>query len=61
VIELDDRSHRSQSRQRQDQDAWKDEVLHAAQLPIYRIRAQPAYDVIELTKEIDRMIGESCA
>jgi very-short-patch-repair endonuclease len=54
VIELDDRSHaraRSESR-----DRFKDAVLKAAGLPIYRVRCQQAYAPPELAGEIERRI-----
>ena len=58
VIELDDRSHRGSDRNRK-LDEWKDEVLRAARLPVYRVPARKAYDVLELAQTIDRMIGEA--
>jgi hypothetical protein len=54
VIELDDRSHRSKTREERDE--FKEEVLAAAGLPIYRVSAQQAYDPVELGLAIDRLI-----
>ena len=55
VIELDDRRHRE--RPRKARDVFKDDVLRAAGMPVLRIRAQQAYDPLELAQAIDRMIG----
>jgi hypothetical protein len=57
VIELDDRFHRHQHRQKVD--AFKDQILAAAGMPLYRIPAQQAYDPLELAATIDRMIAEA--
>jgi hypothetical protein len=55
VIELDDRRHRE--RVRKARDDFKDAVLRAASVPVYRIPAQQAYDVIELEETITRLIA----
>lgn len=55
VIELDDRRH-GEGR-RKDRDAYKDEVLSAAGMPVYRVRARGAYDLAELAREIERRLG----
>jgi hypothetical protein len=57
VIELDDRSHRNPVQEYRDE--WKDEVLRAARLPMYRVPAREAYDLPELAKTIEGMIGEA--
>jgi hypothetical protein len=54
VVELDDRRHRA--RRRQEIDAFKDDVLRAAGVPVYRIAAQQAYDPVELTQNVKRLI-----
>jgi hypothetical protein len=58
VVELDDRRHREHVRKRHDD--FKDAVLRAAGLPIYRIAAQAAYDVEELTRQIEKRIEAMC-
>jgi hypothetical protein len=55
VVELDDRSHWSQ--RRQERDRFKNDVLAAAGMPIYRVLAAPAYSPDELAAEIDRMLA----
>jgi hypothetical protein len=55
VIELDDRLHRE--RPRQDRDDFKDAVLRAAGVPVYRVNAAAAYDPIELAQNIERLIN----
>jgi hypothetical protein len=57
VIELDDRSHLDPAQGRRDE--WKDDVLCAARLPVYRVPAREAYDALELSQTIDRMIEET--
>ena len=57
VIELDDRRHRERIRRERDQ--FKDRALQSAGVPIYRIRAQQAYDPIELAKRIEEHIRQS--
>jgi hypothetical protein len=54
VIELDDRTHRGQAALQRDD--FKDAVLRAAGIPVYRIPAQQAYDPIELRQTIQRLI-----
>jgi Protein of unknown function (DUF2726) len=54
VIELDDRSHSS----RRSRDEFKDQVLQGAGIPIYRVRAQQAYDPIELKETIQKLMTE---
>jgi hypothetical protein len=54
VVELDDRTHRSQ-RQRE-RDGFKDAVLKSAGIPVLRITAQQAYSPDSLRAEISRMI-----
>jgi hypothetical protein len=54
VIELDDRSHAGP--RRQSRDRFKDAVLKAAGLPIYRVRCQQAYAPADLSGEIERRI-----
>jgi hypothetical protein len=55
VVELDDRSHRSD--RVREQDAFKDEVLRAAGLPVYRVPCEEAYDPAELAERIRAMIA----
>ncbi|MDQ3440889.1 MAG: DUF2726 domain-containing protein [Planctomycetota bacterium] len=57
VIELDDQSHHS--KQRRARDRFKDAVLGAARVPIYRVRAQQAYDPLELAATVGRLIPAS--
>jgi len=57
VIELDDRSHLDPAQGRRDE--WKDDVLRAARMPVHRVPAREAYDVLELAQTIDRMIQEA--
>ena len=52
AIELDDKSHGSSSRQ--DRDAFVDDVLDAAGIPIVRVRASRSYNA----HDIRRMINE---
>lgn len=54
VVELDDRRHREGPRKSRDD--FKDQVLRAAGMPIYRVNAQGAYDPIELAERIDALI-----
>jgi very-short-patch-repair endonuclease len=54
VVELDDRSHRSV--EAQERDRFKDEVLAAAGVPILRVRAQQAYDPVELREAIEQRL-----
>jgi hypothetical protein len=58
VVELDGRRHHS-SQRRRDKDEFKNAVLEAAGVPIYRIAAQQAYDPKEIAENIDRMIRTS--
>jgi very-short-patch-repair endonuclease len=58
VIELDDRSHRSA--RRRERDAFKDAVLAAAGIPLYRVRVQGTYDSSELRRQIQRLIVGAC-
>jgi len=55
VVELDDRRHRQ--RVRQERDEFKDRVLRAAGVPIYRVQAQAAYAPDELAREIERLLN----
>jgi very-short-patch-repair endonuclease len=55
VVELDDRRHREHARKRHDD--FKDAVLRAAGLPIYRIAARAAYDVEALRRQIEEFIS----
>ena len=48
---------RHRERPRKARDIFKDDVLRAAGMPVLRIRAQQAYDPLELAQTIDRMIG----
>ncbi|MBC7784722.1 MAG: DUF2726 domain-containing protein [Burkholderiales bacterium] len=57
VIELDDRGHRQPKRKAHDE--FKDAVLRAAGVPIYRVPAQQAYDPAELSDSIERLITGS--
>lgn len=54
VIELDDRSHTAQ--RGRNRDRFKDAVLKAAGLPIYRVKCRQAYSPIELSNQIARRI-----
>jgi hypothetical protein len=56
VVELDDRSHRSDRARRQD--AFKDAVLRAAGLPVYRVACQEAYDPAELAQRVGALIAD---
>jgi hypothetical protein len=51
AIELDDRSHDAPTRMKRD--AFVNEVCRVAELPLYRVRCQIAYDVQELKRAID--------
>jgi len=53
-VELDDRTH--VSARQQERDRFKDEVLTAGSVTIYRVKACQAYDPIELAEEIARKI-----
>jgi hypothetical protein len=55
AIELDDSSHQRQSRVQRD--AFVDEALAAAGLPLVRVRAQAAYNVGEVRTQIERALG----
>ncbi len=55
VVELDDRRHRQRSCRSRDD--FKDSVLQAAGMPVYRIRAQQAYNPLELTEDIERILS----
>jgi hypothetical protein len=57
VVELDDQSHRRSVRK--ERDAFKDQILAAAGMPVYRIVARQAYDPLELAGKIDRLIAEA--
>ncbi len=59
VVELDDRRHRR--RQRRNRDEFKDAVLRAAGMTVYRVRAQQAYDPIELARQINASIATTPA
>ena len=54
VVELDDRSHRSQ--RAAERDRFKDAVLAAGGVPVIRVKAQQAYDPLELAEEIGRRL-----
>jgi hypothetical protein len=56
VVELDGRRHHASPRVRE-RDAFKDAVLRAAGVPVYRIIAQKAYDPKEIADTIERLIG----
>jgi len=55
VIELDDRSHEADRRSKADE--FKDKVLSAAGMPIYRVKCQEAYDRQELRAAVERLIA----
>lgn len=55
AVELDDRLHRRPNRRSLDR--FKDDVLAAAGVPVYRIPARQAYDPLELAAEIGRLVG----
>lgn len=55
VIELDDKSHRRTRTCQRDQ--FKNEVLAAAAMPLYRQPCQQAYDPIEIAARIEQLIG----
>jgi very-short-patch-repair endonuclease len=57
AIELDDGSHQREKRIRRD--AFVDEALKAAGLPLLRVPAQHAYNVAELKAKIDTAIRAS--
>jgi hypothetical protein len=54
VLELDDRSHRSD--RAKDRDAFKDAALRAAGVPLFRVNAQQAYAPDELRSVIDSLL-----
>lgn len=54
VIELDDRSH--QRDKVQVRDAFIDEVFRSVGLPILRVKAARAYDVLDLRKQIQKAV-----
>jgi hypothetical protein len=54
VVELDDRSHRSDDAKSRDE--LKAAVLAAAGLPLYRVACQQAYDPTDLARAIDAQI-----
>lgn len=54
VVELDDRSHASPKRR--ERDKFKQAVLAAAHVPLYRVPAQEAYDPAELGEKIEQII-----
>lgn len=55
VLELDDSSH--QRRDRRKRDEFIDEVFQIAEVPLLRVRAAASYDVKELAREIEKVIG----
>jgi very-short-patch-repair endonuclease len=55
VVELDDRSHQNERQTQRDE--FKDKVLAAASVPVYRVRAAEAYDPAELAANVNRMIA----
>lgn len=57
VVELDDRSH--ESTRAQERDAFKESVLAAAKLPLYRVTCQQAYDPGELARAIDSRVEKT--
>jgi very-short-patch-repair endonuclease len=57
VVEHDDRGHKR--RRQRELDEFKDRVLAAAGLPIYRVPAAQAYDPLEIRQNIDRLIASS--
>lgn len=59
AIELDDSSHQRQLRVQRD--AFVDEALAAAGLPLVRVRAQEAYNVGELRTQIESAIASAKA
>ena len=59
VVEHDDRRHRK--RPRRASDDFKDSVLAAAGMPVYRIVAQQAYDPAELREQVDRRIAAAAS
>ena len=54
AVELDDRSHASA--RKQERDRFKDAVLTAGGVPIYRVQACQAYDPIELAEAIAQKV-----
>jgi hypothetical protein len=54
-IELDDKSH--QRRDRQERDAFVDQVFNAAELPLVHIAAKRGYVVTELTSQLAPFLG----
>jgi len=57
VVELDDRSH--ESTRARERDAFKESVLAAAKVPLYRVACQQAYDPIEIARAIDQKVNGS--
>jgi very-short-patch-repair endonuclease len=55
VVELDDRSHRTPRGKLRVQ--FRDDVLRAAGMPIYRIRAAAEYNSEELATTIGRILA----
>jgi hypothetical protein len=57
VVELDDRSHLSFDRGLRD--AFVDEALTSAGIPVIRIRAKQSYSLAEIRKALDEKLGAS--
>lgn len=56
AIELDDSSHQRQDRQ--SRDAFVDQALAAAELPMLRVKARSSYNIDELHQEIRSKLQE---
>jgi hypothetical protein len=56
AIELDDASHRRKDRQ--ERDAFVNQALASAGLPLLRVPVTQEYDKIELRKTIDQILGK---
>lgn len=54
AIELDDKSH--QSSKAQERDHFVESALHAAEMPLLRVRATTHYDVGSLRQQIERQL-----
>lgn len=55
ALELDDSSHQRKDRRKRDE--FVDEVFRIAEIPLLRIRAAASYDVKELARAIEKIIG----
>src|SRR5688500_7169560 len=59
AIELDDRSHERPDRR--ERDAFVDQALQAARIPVVRFPAAAQYDVRKITHRLDEAFAEAAA